>query len=397
MNLNVTSEPRTAIERFNPRRPQGRTPTLYRPSFATLLVIVGAGATIAGMLLFGVVTLANGGQFPDVKTMMRPYTRYVGGDKTGEQTDAQGKPKTDEEQLKDLLGRYTTTWNAGWVSGARPTTVFGSGMTFIVDKNKAKGSDIVSRYEPTTRITAAHLDNYAMLSNDKAQGQATFVLSKRQPLAVWDERAKTRPGAQRTVVIEQAVRYALTLEKQQYAGWRITEQNWLDKTPARIKEIDDQEAEAYPLPEGDTGFTEKRPTIEGMQARYESMVSSLSQGTFPTGEVFSDYTLRHTANGAPVPGKGRALSEVAARLKKVYDGAATLRFTATVKGVSQLNESRAIVVVNYRMDVTTNSGNVYTAAWKDTDTWATARENNNWYLLETQRPRPSPLRDYFGL
>ena len=396
MNLNVTSETRAPVERFDPRRPQGHNPTLYQPSFGTLLVMIGAGVTIAGMLLFGVVTLANGGEFPQAKTMMRPYEKYVAGDKTGEQRDEKGQLKTDEEQLKDLLERYVSDWNGGRLFDEMASNVYGRGMSYKLDKDQAKGTDIVSHYEPTTRITAAHLDNYALLSDTKAQGEATFVLFRRQPLSVWDERAKTKPEAEKVVVIEQAVRYALTLEKQD-GDWHITEQNWLDKTPARIKEESDQDAEAFPIPEGDTGFTEKRPTREAMQARYESMASNFGLGIFPADEAFADYTLRHTAGGDPLPGKGRGLNEVAARLKKLRSQASELSFMATVEGVSQLSENRAIVVVIYRMNIKTSSGNEYTATWQDRDTWATAQESNNWYLLETQRPQPSPLRGYFGL
>jgi len=397
MNLNQTKEQRVPVERFNPARPQGHPPTLYRPSFGAMFAIFGAIVAAVAMMVLTIATVANGGTFPDLNNLGHGYRKYVKGDE-GEKVDAKGRVLNNEEQLKVLLSDFKEAWNAGWEY--RPLNVFTADYKTVNDTQKTSGTNLAADYIATTKINQVHLDSYALYSDEKGVGEATFLLLRRQPLWDWDESVKDKSGFEREVIIEQGVRYSIIFEKSQGGAWKIAQLTWLEKTPVRIKEVNDLDAETIVLPENGTGFTEMRPTKEAMQARYDAMATKISGGQFPFSDVYSNYKIVYPAtvseDGTKTAKGERSLQEVAARIKKLYGNSAGVSLVPTVEGLSQFTENQAVVIVSYRMTIGTSRGNTYTFAWKDRDFWQRLGSGNAWYLGRTERPRKSVLRDYFA-
>ena len=73
-----------------------------------------------------------------------------------------------------------------------------------------------------------------------------------------------------------------------------------------------------------------------------------------------------------------------------------MNVTATIQNFDQVSDIRAGAEVKYRAEFTvTGSPNRYIAVWRDKDTWATARQSQNWFLLRSERVYRSPLMEHY--
>ena len=381
MNLNTSQQARKPPPEYSLIDPPKERTFSPVATLASTLIVLG--------LTFGTIALGGYSLYAS-NQKVKPAQNAKGGS-VPETSTPPVSAETVEEELKETLGRVVSYYESG-DSSADSSDVFTSDAAFWSYKEKAKGDEIGSKnaLRSGLKLPAFRLDSFSLLSEEKAIADATVLLERTLPLKQWFDSDKNPPGGDRDLVTERFVRYGFEFVKQD-GRWLVSRQTWLDKSPGRVREAADTTAEKIEIPEASTLFNDLRPSKEQLQGRYDSMCQSMNAGKFPTGECFEDYELLLYEDP-----KKRTRDQAKARLEKFHRKMEQVEFTASVAGVSQVDTVNALAVVTYRVNFRpAGAKNVYTATWRDLDTWNRS-SSGGWYLLKTERTTRSALMNYHG-
>lgn len=352
-----------------------------------MLVSVVIGTASLGAAFIGGAYLLAGGKVPEFAKVFHEE-EPVRPSKPGEVAEQQ--VKSTEEEITDLVQQqYASAWNGKW--DTRPESLFASSFSSTSPPEEAKGDHLDGRPDGSITISQSRLDGFVLLSDSRALADATFLLARALTAKGWWDDGPSPANPDAPVVVERAIRYAFELDRTSN-GWRIARQTWLKKSPARIRDASDSQAEELTLP-GISTFPEQRPEIASVESTIQTLASNMAYGVISMESFFNNFEL------TLADGSKRTFDQMKERLTKFRGKTTGITLTPKVHGIAQTDPFNATALVSYRLTFAPQgsvTNNVYTATWSEKVTFNIGEKRTGWRIGWTERLSSSPILDYYS-